>query len=300
MAKLTTVEEQRKAEKIGVKLSGVFYTEDSNLREEEIDELFSEMFDALKCNAASDLTADKFEKKSNLKATLAEWLEKCCDVMDSCRDVLRAANSTVDKLKGEKIQDQKSINRLQDEIIKKQSEELQTVQNTVETGMKSYVAAVTKNLTPAITPRKLKAVVREAVARDDKGKNLMIFGLKEDEGEDLKEKITVVLGHLGEKPHVSECSRVGREGTDKPVKITLRSSEAVRQILAKSSRLRKVVSHKSVYLSPDRTKEEREVYTKLTQEMKRLTKEHPEKYYFIRSRKICHTDRRPREGDTTS
>ena len=131
--------------------------------------------------------------------------------------------------------------------------------------------------------------------RNDKGKNLMIFWLKEEIGEDLKEKVSAVLGHLDEKPHMSTYGRVGREGTDKPVKITLRSSEAVRQILTKSGRLSKVEGHKSIYLSPDRSWEERDIYRKLTQDMKQQIKDNPERYHFIRNRKVCHTDRRSRD-----
>jgi hypothetical protein len=278
----------------GVKLEGVFYTEDVNECDEEIELLFRDMFSALNCSMESDLTAEAFIEKDTPKATLTEWLERCCDVIARSREVIRAASNTVDKLKSGKIEDQQTIIRLQGVTIKKQSDELQSVHSTVQTELRSYGEAVKKTCKQVITPKNLKAVVREAVERDDRGSNLMIYGLKEEEGEELKKKVSAVLGQLDEKPHMSACSRVGKEGSDKPVKITLRSSAAVRQILAKSGRLSKVDGLKKIYLSPDRSREEREIYRKLTQDMKQQMKDKPERYYFIRNRKVCYTDRRER------
>ena len=278
----------------GVKLDGVFYTEDVNECEEEIESLFSDMFGALNCSEESDLTAEAFIEKDTPKGTLTEWLERCCDVIARSKEVMRAASNTVDKLKSAKIEDQQTIIRLQGETIKKQSDELQSVHSTVQTELKGYSEVLKKTCTQVITQKNLKAVVREAVVRDDRGKNLMIYGLKEEEGEELKKKVSAVLEQLDEKPHMSTCSRVGKEGSDKPVKITLRSSGAVRQILVKSGRLSKVDGLKMIYLSPDRTREERDIYRKLTQDMKQQMKDTPERYYFIRNRKVCYTDRRER------
>ena len=63
--------------------------------------------------------------------------------------------------------------------------------------------------------------------------------------------------------------------------------------MKKSKGLSKIESRKSVYLAPDRTKEEREFYSQLTKEMKTKMEADPGHYYFIRDRKICQVDRRP-------
>ena len=120
----------------------------------------------------------------------------------------------------------------------------------------------------------------------------MVFGLKEEAGEDVREKVSELLSDVEEKPHVSDCVRVGKEDSKKPVKVTLRSPEAVSQILAKSSKLSKIDGRRSVYLKPDRSQEEREFYANLTREMKQKMTDNPEKYFFIRNRKICCTERR--------
>ena len=150
MATLATEKEQ--SESSGVKVGGVFYAEDANDCEEEIELLFSDMFSALKCSEETDLTAEIFNTKANPKTTLADWLERCCDVIAKSREVMRAANNTVDKLKGEKIEDQQTIIRLQAELIKKQSEELQSFHSTVQTELKNYSEAVKKTCTQVITP----------------------------------------------------------------------------------------------------------------------------------------------------
>ena len=66
-------------------------------------------------------------------------------------------------------------------------------------------------------------------------------------------------------------------------------------MLVKAARLKNIERRKHVYLAPDRSKEEREFYAKLTLEMKQKMKEDPGKYFYIRNRKICQTDRRPPE-----
>ena len=64
-------------------------------------------------------------------------------------------------------------------------------------------------------------------------------------------------------------------------KVILRSSDTVDQILRKSGKLRGLENYKSVYLSPDRTIEERAAHHQLVLQIKEEMKSDPSNYHFI-------------------
>ena len=239
---------------------------------------------------------EMFDDRSVTKATLSGWLVTALEVIDQIKWNMTRGNKTMHRLKDEKIEDLESIIRLQKEVITNQNSEVsEVVQETLKKEMKSYSDIAKKNFpAPAITPKQIKSVVREAVALEDRSKNVMIFGLEEEEDEDLGEKITGLLEDMGERPQLIDCKRLGK-AAKKPVKVTLRSPEAARQVLAQSRKLRQIPRRETVYICPDRTPEERELYTKLNNEMKKKIEQQPGQYFFIRNWKICQVNRRPPE-----
>ena len=99
----------------------------------------------------------------------------------------------------------------------------------------------------------------------------MMFGLQEDEDEDLGQKVAVVFGHFGENPGIEiirTLGKISQTETARSVKITLSSSVIVRQILSKSRKLRETDEFKTVFLAPDRTVENRERQKELIVERK--------------------------------
>ena len=109
---------------------------------------------------------------------------------------------------------------------------------------------------PLIFPSNFNGIV--AVISSEFLKNLMLFGLKEEKGELLCDKIGQVLLELGEKPKI-EASRIGlnkpkdkKKVADRPVKVTLTSSTIVQQILTIARHLRSSELFGKVFISPDR------------------------------------------------
>ena len=112
---------------------------------------------------------------------------------------------------------------------------------------------------PAINVATFKKVVKDVIKNEDRSKNLMVFGLAEEDGEQLDGKLSSVFMELGEKPRV-EAVRIGRRpeaGTAcrsvkvtlvkvTPVKVTLASSTAVQQIMSKARTLK----HSGVTTAP--------------------------------------------------
>ena len=61
-----------------------------------------------------------------------------------------------------------------------------TVQDTMKSEMKSYSSVLRETSTPAIIPPEtLKEVAQAVLKEEDRGKNIMLFGLKEERDEDL-------------------------------------------------------------------------------------------------------------------
>ena len=54
----------------------------------------------------------------------------------------------------------------------------------------------------------LKSVVKDVVDEEDRGRNVVMFGISEDGGQSLDEKINLVLADIDEKPRF-EAVRLG-------------------------------------------------------------------------------------------
>ena len=91
--------------------------------------------------------------------------------------------------------------------------------------------------------------------KEDRTRNVIIYGLEESNEESLEEEVANVLKQIEEKPVIRDCCRVGIRKPDskRPIKFTLRSSDMVNQILRKAKILRTKEGYNSIYISPDRT-----------------------------------------------
>ncbi len=132
------------------------------------------------------------------------------------------------------------------------------MKDTVQQELKSYSSVLTKSCSSALSSRKLEAVVRKVAVAEDMSRNAIVYGLAETEHEKLLEKVEEVLAEIGEKPKLTNCSRVGtkRDNAIRPVKITLNSSVHVNQIVRNAKLLRTKEGYSGIYLCPDRTAEQ--------------------------------------------
>ena len=72
----------------------------------------------------------------------------------------------------------------------------------------------------------LQEVVNDVIQVEERNRNLVVFGLEEEVGENLEGKVGEVFQELGEKPHLVEVIRLGSStsGKTRPVKVTTSSS----------------------------------------------------------------------------
>ena len=122
----------------------------------------------------------------------------------------------------------------------------------------------------------------------------MMFGLPEGGDEQLHDKVSAVFQEIGEKPRM-EASRMGeKKGSAeraRPVRVTLYNAATAMQILAKTKALKKTVSYSSVFITPDRTPEQRETHRQLVQELKRRSAEKPSERHYISGGRVWSVDR---------
>ena len=111
------------------------------------------------------------------------------------------------------------------------------MQNTVEREIKSLSDAV------FFTPEKLKLAVKSAIKEEDRSRNVIVFGLREEASEQVEDRVS----ELGGKPRI-QASRIGRNSTDstsiRPVKVILPNSTAAHQVLQKAKFLKRIKAQK--------------------------------------------------------
>ena len=188
-------------------------------------------------------------------------------------------------------------------MISLQKMKLDSVQQTVQKEIKTFSDVVKENCSgksSAVTPGNLKQAMRTAIVNEERHRNFLIFGADEkllrDErkinDEDLVEEIfsTINVDYTVEK-----CRRVGflkPDSIGRPIKVTLRSPDEVRHVLSESKILKSIVTpgfsskFNKLYLSPDRTEEERKSRQELVKEMKNKIAEDSSKRYFIKNNRV--------------
>ena len=98
----------------------------------------------------------------------------------------------------------------------------------------------------------------------------------------------------GSIPDTMNVYRLGDKISDRtrPIKVEFRSSSDVENILKNAYKLKANSDLKSVYLSPDRTKEQRSAHSKLVKQMKEMINKDSTKHYFIRDRVVKSVDKK--------
>ena len=265
--------------------------------EKQIEDLSDSVSAKLNCRKLEDLTPDLFKPKGVTKDVITEIVLKMGSMICQSRTVLRSAAEKLDQQKSEQI-------KTQNELIQCKSGKLTSVKETVKTEMKLFTDVVKNNTVASeISPAKIKMAVKSAITEDDRSKNFIIFGAPEElecEEQEMSELSLVgdILGFMKfkERPNITNIERVGvkkSDSTRRPIKVTMRDPEIVREMLSRAKVLKSVdvegynFNYNKLYLSPDRSQDERISRQKLVQEMKERIKKDSSKKYYIRNNKVC-------------
>ena len=273
------------------------YTVDNVIQTIDV-EIKDALTDALKLSKCFDpwkVSADDLMKHGK-KSELAECVESMAAVLAMCRDMMKGALGDLDDLKSQQISLQKQIIDQQSELLKCKDEQLDSVQATVKTEMRSYADHAAKNWpqqsAEVVTPAQVKQAVKVAVQEEDRTRSLMMFGVKEEKEEEIEQTVLEIMATVDEKPRLAECCRLGgkEEGKVRPIKVTLYSADTVQRVLRKGSRLKKSENHREVFLAADRSEEERTARRELVVLLKQKREAEPKKLHFIRNNEIISRD----------
>ena len=253
-------------------------------------------------NATNSKTHEEVTKEKLLRQS-KETLVKCLlggyQIVSSNSEKFESSRDCVEQLKSELIAAQRSVVKLQQQLLDVQAEQLNTMSTVVDTavdrGIQSYSQIVSQSIEKSkdLLKEKLKKAVQEAVIEEDRSKNVVVFGLAEDNSEDLDVKVGKLFEEIVEKPSF-EAVRVGMPSDDRsrPVKVSLRNSEIVHRLLSKAKQLRATTAYRKVFISPDRSPEERAKHRELVIAMRETAKEDPDRHYYIRSGKVYVRDKK--------
>jgi hypothetical protein len=238
-----------------------------------------------------------------VKEASGPWL---CDSLIALRSVcveFLKFQSATDPLQMELIKSQKQIIDLQAELLACKNEQLQSLQSSVKTTVEESVKAEFNTYSsklqspaPSIAADTVRSFVKTVVEEEDRSRSLMVFGLPEFKKENLSDKISAVFQDIGEKPRF-EASRLGTPSSgddgkkDRPVKVTMSSSIIVNQILSKSRKLVKSDDHKSVFICPDRSPEQRTRHRELVLKMRSMEAADSTKKYYIKRGEVQIADK---------
>ena len=226
------------------------------------------------------------------------------NVIKSQSEMITQLKDIVDAFKTDTLADKAKIIRLQDKLLENKDDQIKilessvekTVQNTVEREIKSYSEAVSKSGSegPIVTPEKLELAVKSAIKEEDRSRNVTVFGLREEAREQVENQVSEFFSELGEKPRI-QASRIGKKSIDstiiRPVKVVLPNSTAAHEVLQKAEFLKRIKARKTVFISPDRSADEREQRRNLVTELNRLITEQPNRYHFMRAGRVQSVDK---------
>ena len=251
--------------------------------------LFNDMIRMCGADDTRNLLPEAFNKPSISKAQLAEWLFSAVYLIDRCSQPLMAcASREINDLKSDRIEEQKTMIKLQSEVISKKNEEIDSVKKTVNDELKSYSSVLQNTCSTALAPKNIVSAVKKVNAEEDRSKNLVVFGVTEEDGESVKSKVSDLLEQLDEKPLILDSTRIGQRkaGSTRPIKFRVKSSETAFQLLRKAKRLKDIDGCKAIYIAPDRTLDERICRKKLVCELREKRQSDPSSHYLIRKGEI--------------
>ena len=204
-----------------------------------------------------------------------------------CEKELRQHGKELIKAQRDLVAAQEELLNIQRQLLEKREVEITAVQSTAQQELKSFSSVLKEECASALAPKKIQSAI--VAASEDRGCNIIIHGLEEsvNSSVELETQVESLLVELGETQNVKSVERMGRQSlTVRPVKVVLKSRDAQMSILSKKSRLKRTGKFDKVYISPDRTLEERNERRQLVDRLKEMVQRSPGKHYFIRGKEV--------------
>ena len=232
------------------------------------------------------------------KDYVVDFAVKLATLLKTSRDLLRSAAADLDSLKREQLLCQSKLLSVQDELSVKKSDQLDAVKDTVEEKMSSWAAVVKKNSSSKVSQKEMKKAVKSAINESDREYNVIMFNVEEQGEEDPSENYDAdtaldIMNSAGIEAVEGEYTteRIGALQNDKnrPLKVKFDFKSTAFDLLAKSKNLKDSEIYGTVFIVPDRSREERIEHRKLVEQLKLIRTQNPEKRCYIWN-KAVHTE----------
>ena len=237
----------------------------------------------------------KFLKEKLDKERLANLVLESMKRTQNCMALLRKASSEVESNQKEAKAAGNEVIKLQGELLECKTEQINQFQSlvdtklkdTIKTEMRSYSEVVKKNVGESLTIRNIKTAVKDIVksSSTEREKNLIVFGVPEESGENLTDKVSNIFETIQVKPRFV-AERFGKATEKRPIRVTVDKLETTFEVL-KSAKNLKHSRFNNIFISLDKSPEERAERKRLVEEMKKKIAENPEKKYYIRRGELC-------------
>ncbi|KAL5251536.1 hypothetical protein ACHWQZ_G017041 [Mnemiopsis leidyi] len=184
-----------------------------NTMEKKMTSEIQKVVKAVNASCASEVTESALMKLN--KNPLAQIVTSLLGLIEQNVELCKCAAGKMDQLKSDKIADQKLL-------IELQQTQMNSVQETVKSEMKSWADVVKKNSNvnqrnvKQLTENSVKQAVRAVNEEERRSKNLMIYGWQEKEKEADFEVIKAAKEVFDEVdiyplPHILEAYRIGKK-----------------------------------------------------------------------------------------
>ena len=164
-----------------------------------------------------------FNSRSVPKDTIARLLFQGIQLVEAQRNLIKDMQGQAHVLKSEAISCQSTVIKLQEELISVKDDQIADFHSSVKTSVETAVVKSFSEAVQAVQPQcgapdvgsppvmnkdTLKSVVKDVVDEEDRGRNVVMFGISEDGGQSLDGKINLFLADIDEKPRF-EAVRLG-------------------------------------------------------------------------------------------
>ena len=243
-----------------------------NKMEKEMTSDIQKVLRTLNVFSVSEVTESVLIAKLH-KNPMAKIVISLLNLVEQNIELCKCAAGKIDEMKSEKIAEQK-------QLIDMQQGQIDSVQETVKTEMKSWTDVVKKNSNQRqgkqiSSENTIKHAVRSVNEEERKSKNVMIYGCEEKENEadfEVQKAVKDIFNATHMFPFVNVCDlyRIGKKepGKSRPIKAILESASDVANVLFHARNLKEREKFKHVYLGPDRTKQDQLAHNRLVKEMK--------------------------------
>ena len=217
-------------------------------------------------------------------------------LLKSSQVLLKRAPGDLDSLKVDQLQNKSQLSRVQDELAVKKSVHLDAVKNTVEEKLSSWSAVVKKNSSSnKISQMEMKKAVKSAINESDREFNVIMFNVEEQNDDDTSENYDddtalEIKDSAGVSTVEGEFTteRIGTldKNKNRPLKVNFDFKSTAFDLLAKSKNLKDDEQYGSVFIVPDRSREERIEHRKLVEQLKLIRTQNPNKRCYIWNKAI--------------